>query len=176
VVKRRISVQFRLVGYAAGVLAGALCAGSDARAVDLPARRPGLWDVTMHMAAGTMPPITMKFCTDESVDAAMYKLGMSPGAPPCSRKDMQRSGNVVTMDSVCQMDASKLTSHIEMTFTGDTAYRTSIKSHYDPPLNGQRESSMSQDAKWIGPCPPDMQPGDMIGPSGIKMNVKSRAE
>ena len=66
-----------------------------------------------------------------------------------------------------------MTSHSVMTFTGDSAYKTDTQTHFDPPMMGRSDSSMAQEAKWAGPCPADMQPGDMIGPNGMKMNLKS---
>ena len=39
-------------------------------------------------------------------------------------------------------------------------------------MMGRNESSMTQEAKWAGACPADMKPGDMIGPNGMKMNLK----
>ena len=31
---------------------------------------------------------------------------------------------------------------------------------------------MTQDAKWTGPCPADMAPGDVLMGNGMKMNIK----
>jgi hypothetical protein len=161
---------------AAALLGGIACAGTGALAVDLPTRKPGLWEVTLHMASGKMPPQLMKFCTDAATDAQLYQLGMSAAQGMCSRNDIQRSGNVVTMDSECKMGEMKMTTHSVMTFTGDAAYKTDIRSHSEPPMMGRSDSSMTQDARWTGPCPADMQPGDMIGPNGMKMNLKSMGQ
>jgi Protein of unknown function (DUF3617) len=157
---------------AAAIVSSALAA-TVALAVDLPARKPGLWEVTLNLAGGKMPPRVMKFCTDAETDAALYKLGMNAAQGMCRRNDIQRSGNIVTMDSECKLGDVTLTSHAVMTFTGDAAYHTDIQSHFNPPMAGHSESSMTQEAKWAGACPADMQPGDMTGPNGMKMNLKS---
>jgi hypothetical protein len=163
----------RKIVVATAIVSGALaCAATAVLAVDLPARKPGLWEVTLHMASGNMPPRGMKFCTDAETDAALYKLGMNAAQGVCSRHDIQRSGNIVTIDSECQMGDTKMTSRAVMTFTGDSAYHTDIQSHFDPPMMGRNGSSMTQEAKWAGACPADMKPGDMIGPNGMKMNLK----
>ena len=106
-------------------------------------------------------------------DAELYQLGMNAAQGMCSRKDIQRTGDVVTLDSECKMGDMKMTSHAVMTFTGDTAYRTNIQSHSEPPMMGRSNSTMTQEAKWVGPCPAGMQPGDMVAPNGMKMNLKS---
>jgi hypothetical protein len=155
---------------------GLACLAAGARADDLPARKAGLWEVTMHMASGNAPTQTMKFCTDAATDAELYKFGMNATQGMCSRYDLHRSGSTATVDTECKMGEMKMTSHSEMNFTGDTAYKTEIKSHFDPPMMGRSDSTMTQEAKWTGPCPADMQPGDMVGPNGMKMNMKSMAK
>jgi hypothetical protein len=156
------------------VIGGLILVSSSVSAVDLPKRKAGLWEVTLQMAGGKMPPQTVKFCTDAATDEALFQLGTNTADQMCSRKDISRNGDVVTMDTECKMGESKMTSHAVMTFTGDTAYKTAIQSHMDPPMMGRSETSMTQDARWTGACPADMQPGDMMMPNGIKMNLKSK--
>jgi hypothetical protein len=162
-----------LAASAAALISGLACAVTGAWADDLPKRKPGLWEVTLHIASGNMPPQGMKFCTDAATDAELYKFGMNAAQGLCSRYDLHRSGDVATVDTECKMGDMKMTSRAVMTFTGDAAYKTDIKTHFDPPIMGRSDSTMTQEAKWAGPCPADMQPGDMIGPNGMKMNMKS---
>jgi hypothetical protein len=162
-----------LVRCAAALLVGLTYTISGAWADDLPTRKPGLWEVTMHMAVGNAPARTMKFCTDATTDAALYKFGMNAAQGMCSRYDLRRNGNTATVDTDCKMGDMKMTSHSVMTFTGDAAYKTETQSHFDPPMMGRSDSTMTQEAKWTGPCPADMQPGDIVTPNGVKMNMKS---
>jgi hypothetical protein len=113
----------------------------------------------------------MKFCTDAATDAELYKFGINAAQGMCSHYDLHRTGDVATVDTECKMGDMKMTSRAVMTFTGDSAYKTDIKTHFDPPVMGRSDSTMTQEAKWAGPCPADMQPGDMIGPNGMKMNL-----
>ena len=129
----------RRIVAAAAIVSGLACAATAVLAVDLPARKPGLWEVTLNMPGGKMPPRLMKFCTDAETDAALFKLGMNAAQGICSRNDVQRSGNVVTMDSECKLGDTKMTSRAVMTFTGDAAYHTDIQSHFDPPMMGRSE-------------------------------------
>jgi hypothetical protein len=164
----RISVTAGLV-----IVGSLACAATGARGDDLPTRKAGLWEVTLHMATANMPTQTMKFCTDAATDAELYKFGMNAAQGMCSRYDLHRSGNVATVDTECKMGEMKMTSHSVMTFTGDTAYKTVIQSRSDPPMMGRAETTMTQEARWTGPCPADMKPGDMVMPNGMKMNMKS---
>jgi hypothetical protein len=165
-----MTVQFRL---GALILAGsAACA--PAFALDLPPRKAGLWLVTMAMSgSGGMPARETRMCTDDSTEAAITAMGGNMMQGVCSKRDIKRNGDTVTGDSVCQMGQTQMTSHSDTRFTGNAAYHTDIKTRFDPPMMGRTESTMTQDGKWIGPCPADMQPGDVVMPNGMKMNVKT---
>jgi Protein of unknown function (DUF3617) len=159
--------------FAATLFGGIACLTAGAQADDLPARKAGLWEITMHMSSGNTPAQTMKFCIDAATDAELYKFGMNAAQGMCSRYDLHRSGSTATVDTECKMGEMKMTSHSDMIFAGDAAYKTETKSHFDPPMMGRSDSTMTQEAKWTGPCPADMKPGVLVGPNGMKMNMKS---
>src|SRR6185437_2912091 len=94
---------------ACAILGGLILASTTASAVDLPKRKPGLWEVVLQMAGGKMPPQTIKFCTDAATDESLYQLGASTADQMCSRKDINRNGDVVTIDTECKMGESKMT-------------------------------------------------------------------
>ena len=58
-------------------------------------------------------------------------------------------------------------------FTGqfDTAYKADIKSTYEPPLQGMKESTSVLDAKWLGACKPGQKAGDISMPGMPNMNM-----
>jgi hypothetical protein len=49
-------------------------------------------------------------------------------------------------------------------------------SHFDPALFGKTESNSTQTGKWLGACPADMKPGDMLSPNGVKINLNAVLE
>jgi len=141
------------------------------RAQDFPPRKPGLWQIDMTMPAAPGPQ-QMKMCIDVGTDAEMYRMGMSAAQGVCDKPSINRNGSTVTIDSACKMGESRMTTHAVTKFTGDTAYRTEADTKMDPPMAGRGESKISQDGKWIGPCPPGMIPGDVTMGNGMKMNIK----
>jgi len=145
---------------------------ATAWASDMPARKPGLWEVSMHMDAVNAPTEVTKLCLDAATDAAMQ--GLAPTSSNCGKKEMRRDGDVVTSDSVCKFGGTEMTSHAVATFSGDTAYHVEITTQYNPPMKGRGESTITQDAKWVGACPADMRPGDVIAPNGMRMNMMER--
>jgi|SRR5580698_3562940 hypothetical protein len=85
----------------------------------------------------------------------------------------------VQIDSVCKLGATTATSHSVINFSGDTAYHEEITQHYDPPLMGKTsESTTTSDARWMGACPADMRPGDIVTkpspvmPIPMRMNLR----
>jgi hypothetical protein len=139
---------------------------------DLPRRKPGLWETIITPGEGQRPPITNRMCLDAETDRDLIRFGMGAASEVCSKQDLSISGNVATIDAVCQLGPSKQTTRSTITYTGNTAYRTQVKSHFDPPFLGKTDSSTSTEAKWMGPCPADMKPGDMVMGNGVKMNIK----
>ena len=153
------------------LFAAALLVAGAAAADQLPHRKPGLWQITSAMPSGRMPPMSSKLCIDARTEKAMMSMGQKASNKMCSRHSLNMAGNMATMDSTCKFGHSTVATHSTTTFSGDEAYRTETHVRYSPPLYGRTESVMTQDGKWVGPCPAGMEPGDMIGPNGMKMHM-----
>ncbi|MEJ0019475.1 MAG: DUF3617 family protein [Acetobacteraceae bacterium] len=157
----------------AGVLLGmGVVACGAAQAQDFPQRKPGLWQVEMTMPGGPMPAQQMKMCIDAATDVEMQKLGTNATQGMCTKPDIRRSGSTVTVNASCKMGETQTSTHAVTKFTGDSAYHTDVTTKFDPPMSGRGEQVMAQDGKWTGPCPADMQPGDVQMGNGMKMNIK----
>ena len=125
-----------------------MLAAGMACAADAPARKSGLWEITNNMSGPQQMTTTMQQCVDEKTD----KLADQPGdmKQNCSKNDMSRSGG--------------------------SNYRGDIRTTYNPPMHGMKDSAMVITAKWLGPCKPGMKPGDVMMqgmpgmPGGMKFN------
>ena len=159
---------------AALALCPLLFAAGLAGAADSPARKSGLWEMTNNMSGPQQMTTTMQQCVDEKTD----KLAEQPGdmKQNCTKNDISRSGGKVVVDSVCKFEGTTATTHAE--FSGDfgSNYRGDIKTTYNPPMHGMKDSQMVIAAKWLGPCKPGMKPGDVMMqgmpgmPGGMKFN------
>jgi hypothetical protein len=61
-----------------------------------------------------------------------------------------------------------------MTSSGDSAYKIVSDGRFEPPMGGTSQTHSEQEAKWVGACPADMHPGDMVmkTPQGeSRMNI-----
>jgi len=127
--------------------------------------------LTMSMPGKPMPSTISKFCIDAATESALAGVGLSASKEMCSQYDVQVSGNIVTIDTTCKLGQSTQTAHAVTTYSGDSSYRTDIRSHYAPPLFKDTDNEMTLEGEWLGACPADMKPGEMIGPGGLKMDL-----
>lgn len=163
----------RVVAIGVCALLSAGTVAGPARADEFPPRKAGLWQVDMTMSMAQMPPQQMKMCIDPGTDAEMYKLGISASQGMCDKPDLHRSGNTVTVSTMCKMGDSQISTTAVTKFTGDTAYHTEAHTKMTPaPAGGSGETTITQEAKWVGPCPADMVAGDVVMGNGMKMNIK----
>jgi hypothetical protein len=164
------------IGFFGPAIAAALTLSAVlAAASDFPARKPGLWEISITGIGGASKPIKAKLCIDQATSDALMGQGVAQAKKQCSKREVHFSGSTGTSDSICKFGTSTVTSHATIVFTGDDAYRTTTKMHYDPPLHGKAEALMQSEGKWVSPCPADMKPGDMIMPTGARINVAPQA-
>jgi hypothetical protein len=161
----RPSVAARLAPAVAAVLAAA----ASASAQELPARRPGLWEVTLQTT--NAPSQTVRQCIDEKTDAAMQRFTQGLDLKHCSRNSWRRDGERHLGEAECRLGASTMTSR--SVFSGDfsRSYRGEIDSRYQPPVAGVGHAKVTIVARWVGACPAGWTGGDIEVPGMGRMNV-----
>ena len=154
-------------------LAFALIFAAPAAAADLPARKPGLWELKMAFEGGNLPAQTAEHCIDAETDKLMSATGGSVVQEMCSKPDIQKTGDTITVDSTCKIGPYATSSHAVITGDFNSAYTVKVVSKQEgPAIPGMSpERTMTIDAKWAGACKADQKPGDMIM-AGRKLNVR----
>lgn len=134
---------------------------------DMPKRKPGLWQQTVTSPG--MPPQTMSMCTDEKTDDLLQSK--SGAVAQCSQQSVRRQGNGIAIEAVCK--DGKTTIRTQGSFTGDfnSRYSGEMRSTFDPPMHGMKETTQRIDARWTGPCKPGQKPGDVVVEGMGGMNV-----
>ncbi len=151
----------------------AAAATAAAAADEFPKLKPGLWQTTTSTdRASRQASHVSTLCLDDSVQKEMYKMSMGMMSNMCSKYDLKNVGGKMTSDVVCDLGGTKMQSKSVMTFTGNTAYRTEAHATFDPPMGGMKDSTTIIEGKYVGPCKPGQQPGDMTLPNGTKMNIR----
>ena len=115
-----------------------LVLAGPAAAQDMPARKPGLWQLTMNFDGGRMPAQTMKHCVDAQTDKLMNSPGGGMGREQCTQKSMQRVGNTIVVDSTCKFANVTNVSHAVISGDFNSAYTVQVDSKREggPPMPG----------------------------------------
>ena len=147
-----------------------------AHALDLPARKAGLWEIKMNFEGRNIAAQTMQHCIDASTDKQMNSISGSTARENCSKQDVQRTGATIVVDSVCKLGDATTTSHAVVSGDFNSAYTVKVTSKREggralPGLPADGASNMTIEAKWLGACAAGQKPGDMIMPGGRKVNV-----
>jgi hypothetical protein len=144
---------------------------SSLRADDLPARKPGLWEITETSVSSDHPIPTARVCIDEATEPLLNNINLITSRPRCSDRHQSSSSDGLTIDSVCEFRNSRVTTRAKIEIPHSDSYHIEAHSFFDPSLFGQREATRIQDGKWTGPCPPDMKPSDFIAEGIPKRNL-----
>ncbi|HVO95135.1 MAG TPA: DUF3617 family protein [Terriglobales bacterium] len=149
-----------------------LAAGSTAMAAsfDAPKRKSGLWEIKFSSGQAKTAH-SMQQCIDEKTDDLMKKE-MGDNQRQCSKNEMRKEGDKIVVDSVCKVQNSTATTHAVFTGRFDSAYKADIRSSYEPPMAGMKESSSVIEAKWLGPCNAGQKPGDVTIPGMPNINIE----
>lgn len=148
----------------------ALVASGATASPDLPKRKPGLWETTVSMPAmpgGAMPAI--KMCIDEKTDDLVGGPN-GAGRENCEQVDIRREGARYVIESKCRFGETQ--THTTGWFEGsfDSDYKGELNTEYSPPMQGMKNGKVLIAGRWLGACPADMQPGDLLMPNGMKIN------
>jgi len=155
------------------VTALTLCAGmfalpALAGPVEMPNRKPGLWEIKVSPGA-LMPAMTMQQCTDATTDKDMAASFSPMAKEMCARQDMQKTTTGLVIDSTCTVGGVTSVSRTEINGDFNSAYTVKVSTKGDGNLP---ESVTMMDATWLGACKADQKAGDIVMPGGMKMNIK----
>jgi hypothetical protein len=161
----RNGVPLFLAGIAIAIV---MAQAYSACALELPGRKAGLWEISTTGIGNQ--GVTLQQCVDAATDRALQTRGGALPQRDCSKEDMQKSGNTITVDTVCTVAGKTRTSHVVVTGSFDSGYTMTV--------TGQTEGQPARppvtiSAKWLGPCAADQKPGDTIMPNGMKMNIQN---
>ena len=143
------------------VIVFAVLGAAPAAALDLPARKPGLWQLDMTFVGRKLPPQSIKECLDAATDKLMNANVSGAGAGvTCSKQEISRSGATHHRRfGLHARNGATVTSHAVVTGSFDSAYTVDVTSTRTggPPMpgaapGGTHESHTTIAAKWLGPC------------------------
>jgi hypothetical protein len=141
----------------------------------VPARRAGLWEeaVTRDGVASSFMS-KLRFCVDPAQEGKISAMVGNMGRRGCGQNTYVRTATGYTFAVTCKLPGSgTIVSHGAMTGDLNQAYKVHIQSEISgAPLavmNGAHVTDM--EAQYLGPCPPDMHPGDVRLNNGMKFDA-----
>jgi hypothetical protein len=143
--------------------------GLPALAAEKPPRKPGLWEILSPNSSAAF-----RQCIDATTDQLLQARGganIGPGgiSPQCAKRDVQKSGDTLTIDATCTTAGRTTTSHAVVIGSFDSTYTMTVTTQGDGVARGTHTVTIT--AKWLGPCAADQRPGDMIMPNGMTVNI-----
>jgi hypothetical protein len=164
---------------AAAVMLCAASIAAGAQTLDLPARKPGLWDMkTVTEAPPGLPALSTQMCIDAATDKEVMNFGLKLSRDNCKRYDIRRAGKAWVINADCNFGPVR--SSTKTTVSGD--FQSSIELRIEgtadgvPGTKGPQATVITQTAKWVSACTNGMKPGDMVLPGGLRVNVKQVRE
>jgi hypothetical protein len=165
---------------AAAVAAAALLLAAPlpraAQTIDLPPRKPGLWEVTVAVEKPRrMAPITTRMCIDAATDREAMDFMLRLSKDSCQRYEMKKAGATWLIDSVCTIGPVK--SAARVTIAGD--FQSSVTMRVEGTTEGgftggtgPQPTLITQKATWKSADCGTLKPGDLGMPGGIRLNIK----
>ena len=160
-------------------VAGLLSLCGTVGAQNLPTRKPGLWALTVMDIgehAGAARPATVKQCTSR-VDDAQLLLSVAPGQENCEQPKVRRTREGYRIDTACSVHDVPVRSRFELSGNLQQRYEGHYEVQYGPqgsPGSRPRVEARRFAGQWLGACPADMKPGDLVLPNGVKVNGLAR--
>lgn len=139
-----------------------------------PARRAGLWQISVTRDAKPGPLGTLQVCLDPVADARFTVFGRHFATGACDRKITKDPQGVYHFESQCTLqDGANVTTHGVATGDFVSGYEVdtevSVQGATFRPMNGSHRIHFS--GRWQGQCPSGLRPGDVSLGSGLKVNI-----
>jgi hypothetical protein len=144
--------------HSAVLAAAGLLSATSVWAVDLPARKLGLWETASTSSLYPARTARTQTCFGADTERDLIALGeTSMKQRACKTSGLQRSGDAYVYESSCAIGGHTMTTRTVMTYQGDTSNRsvTTMDSG-----DGKPPHTNTSDSHWLGDCKPGQKPGD----------------
>jgi hypothetical protein len=147
----------------------ALIVTRQALAADLPARKPGLWEIKTTIEGRNPPTQVIKQCIDAATDQMTLSIAGPFSPAVCPKREVKSSGDSITVDSACAIGKSTANAHAVISGSFESAYTMTVKSE-GPGLPGGA-MMMTVAGNRLGDCTAEQKPGDIIFGNGRTVNI-----
>jgi len=168
----------------------ALLASLPALALDPPARKPGLWDMKWGLPG--QKGYAARHCIDAATDRDLGPF-LVTASRVCSAPQLSQLGAELVVEWVCKtISTGEDEDRVRGIVTGsfDSAYTVALTTRSKNTAQGtvtitpsgpvyrsgpfDEEVRSTIEATWLGPCGPDLKPGDILWSDGKTTNIHNR--
>lgn len=145
----------------------ALLGSGTVNATDLPAMKEGLWSIhnqSVNKPGDKKSDHTSTVCRSHAYD--QHVLQEAKSMQDCKTLSESLKGSEYSVHKQCTVAGTVVDSKSTVTFKGDSAAHSESHATYNPAMAGISEMTLIQDQKYVGSCPPGVQPGDITQPDG----------
>lgn len=174
----RLAVSLFLLCLSGVASAGPAGKTPPAAASNLPARKAGLWEVTLsaHALQGPgsarQPDVTVQQCTSPAAEPVML-LALLPGQENCSATRVARRagpGGGHEIATTCSTHGSPVQGRMELWGDLQSVYGGTFSVRF-PQAPQENLGPVPFQGRWLGSCRPGQRAGDMVLPNGVTVNV-----
>ena len=151
-----------------GAIAAALLLGTAACAHDPQRIKEGLWEihsVSVENPGAKKAEFQYQLCRDHAYDSAAN--ARVKNVKGCSTQFKDMGDGRYASASTCKVAGTSIVSNGITTYQKGESTHSETQARYSPPFNGKSTETMTEDQRYIGPCPLGVKIGDTIGPDGI---------
>ena len=137
-------------------------------------RRAGLWRQTVVRDGHPTPFGPFRMCIDDATDTKMTMIGHAVTGARCTRSAAKAPDGAIHFRSRCSFGRGGLVESDGAVWSDfASAYHLHAESRVSGsiyrPMNGEHVTDVS--ANYVGPCPSDMTPGEVIIGPGFKVDL-----
>ncbi|TWG92108.1 uncharacterized protein DUF3617 [Mesorhizobium sp. J18] len=163
------------VGAVVGIALSSLPAATHDLPKNIPARKPGLWEMrTTGTVGSNQAKAIKKYCLDASSDRALYELEILRkqlqviySDISCQAPKVSMSGNVMTGEMACRTNSPDDDETAGMDFRWTTTFRSDsevVNEEHSLPrgVMFHTENNTITEQRWVSECPADLNPGGIV--------------
>jgi hypothetical protein len=141
----------------------------DANATDVPKHKPGLWEIKTGSANRASSDLPLRFCVGEDGGDLLSLMRNQP-SQGCGDANVETGKNRLRLHIECRFKEVSVTTDGFFEGAFDAAYKGRISYTVESP-RGRNEFSITQEARWLGPCEAGQKPGDVIMPNKERLHA-----
>ena len=142
--------------------------GGFAHAGDPPKIKEGLWEVrgeSVVKPGDAKTEIHYRLCRDHAYDKAANALLRN--VKGCNTQVKDLGDGKFSSASRCNVDGTTIASAGLTTYKGKVSLHSDTQSTFMPAYAGKTAETLTQDQRYVGPCPRGMKVGDTLGVDGL---------